>query len=370
MKIRQTKSPWFTPLLPPLISFAAATLGGAALLLISGHNVIVAFSALVGGAFGSLNNLAETLLKSTPLLLCGLAVTVAFRAGIWNIGAEGQFLAGALLAAALAPILYELPSLVAVPLLLSAGAIAGAAWGALPGWMKARRHIQEVISTILLNFIAIELIRYAVHGPLIEAGGNFPQSAALPENLRLVRMMAPTRLHLGVPLAGVMAILTQVFLFRTTAGYQLRALGANPNAARFAGMQVERLTIMTMAISGGIAGLAGAVELSGVTHRVFDNFSPGYGYTAVAVALMARLNPLSTLVTALFFGALEAGAGAMQRAANVSAVVVAVMQGLVILSIATTGALQVRRAKRKIGADVRPATTESEPSSAEVEDEW
>jgi len=360
-----------SPFVQALIAFAVSMLGGALLLLATGHNPVTAFAALFAGALGSVNNLSECLLKAIPLWLCGLAIAIAFRAGVWNIGAEGQLLIGALVATGLAPFLQKLPSALGVPLLLAAGAIAGAAWGALPGWMKARRQIQEVISTILLNFVAIELVGYAVHGPLMEIGGNFPQSAALPENLRLLRLLPPTRLHLGAVLGVVMTAATYVLLFRTVAGYQLRALGVNATAARFAGMQIERLIILAMAISGGLAGLAGAVELSGVTHRLFENFSPGYGYTAVAVALMARLNPWGIIGTAFLFGALEAGAGAMQRQANVSAVVVQIMQGLMILSIVATSAYQFRKEKSKKGLDIRQAPpTEVEPSSAEVPDEW
>ncbi len=345
MKSKQLKIQDFPLLAPTAIAFGAATLGGALLLLITGHNVITAFAALFGGAFGSLNGLAESLLKTVPLLLCGLAVAVAFRAGLWNIGAEGQMLIGALAAMALAPALSKLPSFISITLLLLTGAIAGAAWGAIPGWMKAQRRVQEVISTILLNFIALELVRYAVHGPLQEAGGNYPQSAALPEAMRLLRMLPPTRLHFGVIIAVIMAAATFIFLFRTVSGYRLRALGENPLAARYSGMRIDRLTILAMTVSGGIAGLAGAVELSGVTFRLFENFSPGYGYTAIAVALMGKLNPMTIIATSFLFGALEAGAGAMQRQANVSGVVVEFMQGLVVLSIAATAAYQLRKAK-------------------------
>jgi simple sugar transport system permease protein len=276
-------------------------------------------------------------------------------------------LIGAMAAMACAPAFSKLPPILSITLLLMSGAVAGAAWGAIPGWMKGQRRVQEVISTILLNFIAIELVRYAVHGPLQEAGGNYPQSATLPEAMRLLRMLPPTRLHFGVIVALIMAVATSVFLFRTVAGYRLRALGANPLAARYAGMRIDRLTILAMTVSGGIAGLAGAVELSGVTFRLFDNFSPGYGYTAIAVALLGKLNPLTIIATAFLFGALEAGAGAMQRQANVSGVVVDFMQGLVVLSIAATAAYQLRKAKGKQKDETKEAEAPEETMTPESE---
>jgi simple sugar transport system permease protein len=369
MKVRQLNLRQLPLLAPALIAFAVATIGGALLLLATGHNVINAFTALIIGAFGSLHNISESLLKTVPLLLCGLAVAVAFRAGLWNIGAEGQLLLGALAAAALAPMLQKTPPLLAIVMMLGGGALAGAAWGALPGWMKAHRHVQEVISTILFNFIAIELVRYAVHGPLQEAGGNFPQTSALPETMRLLRFLPPTRLHVGVIVALVAAVATSIFLVRTVAGYQLRALGANPVAARYAGMRIDHLTMLALTISGGIAGLAGAVEYSGVTFRLYENFSPGYGYTAIAVALMGKLNPLTIIGTAFMFGALEAGAGNMQRQANISAVVVEVMQGLVVLSIAATSAYQLRKAKGKQGEQIKKTGEEPEEINSAEETE-
>lgn len=342
----QAKFAWLRPATPALLAFLAATFGGGLLLLLTGHNVLVAFAALLGGAFGSANDFAEALLKTTPLLLCGLAVAVAFRAGIWNIGAEGQLLVGALIAAGFAPAFQFLPSWLGVSLLLLIGAAAGAIWGALAGWMKAKRRVQEVISTILLNFVAIELVRYSVHGPMMETAGEFPQSEALPDQLRIVRLLPPTRMHAGIVIAVAIAIAMFIFLFHTVRGYQLRALGANPKAARFAGMPIDRLTVLAMAVAGGLAGLGGAIELSGVTYRLYDNFSPGYGYTAIAVALMGKLHPLAIIGSAFLFGILEAGAGAMQRQAGVSAVVVEVLQGLVVLSMASFGAWQWWQEKR------------------------
>ncbi len=317
----------------------------ALLLWFSGYEVLPAFAALLNGAFGSTYALAETVVRSVPLLLTGLAVALAFRAGVWNIGAEGQLLAGALAAIAIAPHLAALPAALAFFFLLICSVCAGAMWASLAGWMKFQRGVPEVVSTILLNFIALELVRYAVNGPLMEAAQQFPQTDALMPELRLTRWHAPTRLHNGIFIAPILALALYVLIKQTVFGFSMRATAANATAARFAALPVERLQLASMALSGAIAGLGGAIELAGVTYRLYQNFSPGYGYTAIAVALMGRLHPLAIIGTALLFGALENGALTMQRQANVSAVIVNMMQGLVVLTIAVAGALEVNRRK-------------------------
>lgn len=327
----------------PALAFGVATAIAAMLLWLAGYEVLPAFAALINGAFGSLHACAETVVRATPLLLTGLAVALAFRAGVWNIGAEGQFLIGALAAIALAPMLEALPTFMAFFLLLMSSVAAGALWAGLAGWMKFQRGVPEVVSTILLNFIALELVRYCVNGPLMETLRQFPQTNALAPELRFARWLAPTRLHTGVPLAPLVALGVYVMFTRTAFGFNLRATAANATAARFAALNVTAIQLASMALSGAIAGLAGVVELSGVTYRMYQNFSPGYGYTAIAVALMARLHPLALIASALLFGALENGALAMQRQANVSAVLVQMMQGLVVLTIAVAGALELKR---------------------------
>lgn len=336
---------WIINLAPALSAFGIATLLAALLLLVSGYQTGLAFRALLEGAFGSAYALSETLVKSIPLLLTGAAVSLAFRAGVWNIGAEGQFLAGALAASALAAACSAsgwMSGVLGIALLLLAGGVAGGLWAGLAGVMKTRRNVPEVVSTILLNFIAIELVRYAVHGPLMETAGQFPQSDALESSLRLARLFPPTRLHAGIWLAPVMAVLCYLLIARTVFGFEMQATAANPRAARFAAIDTARVQLLSLVVSGAVAGLAGVIELAGVTYRVYDNFSPGYGYTAIAVALMARLNPLAVIFSALLFGALETGAAAMQRQANVSAVISYVIQGLVVLTMAVAGGVSLK----------------------------
>jgi simple sugar transport system permease protein len=288
-----------------------------------------ALDALLRGSVGSAAAWTVTLQKTAPLLLAGLAVALSFRAGVWNIGAEGQLLAGALGATALATRLAAgAPGLLLIPATALAGALCGAAIAAVAGALRATRGVSEVISTILLNFIAIQLVAFAVQGPLQEAAGAYPQSDPLPAAARLPAL---GRVHLGVALALFAAPLAHVFLFRTAAGFRLRAVGRSPLAARFAGISPARAGLSAICAAGALAGLAGAFEVAGVTGRLFEGLAAGTGYTAIAVALLARLEPLAVVPAALFFGALEAGAAAMQREAGVPSVVTEAVQGLVIL---------------------------------------
>ncbi len=331
---------------PSLAAVALALLVGAAFVWASGVSPALAFAALVQGAFGSLDSLSEVAVKSCPLLLTGLAIIAAFRAGVWNIGAEGQLLAGAAAIAFagryLAP---ELPALLALPAGLALAAASGAAWAALAALLKVQRNVNEVISTIMLNFVAAALLSYLVQGPLMEAGGRYPQSDALPAHMLLPRL-APYRVHAGLGLAVLAAVALQIFLFRTRRGFELRAVGGNPAAAVLAGIDARRTVLFAFALSGALAGLAGGVEVAGVTRRIYERFSPGWGFTAIAVGLLARIHPLGALLSAAFFGALDAGSNSMQRVAGVSAVLVQVIQGCVILFLAAFETYRRRAANR------------------------
>jgi simple sugar transport system permease protein len=316
--------------LPSLAALAAALLVSAVVVAVTGGSPVRAFAALLDGAFGSADSLSETLVKTCPLLLCGLGVALAFQTGIWNIGAEGQLLMGALATAWLGSRL-ALPAPVALPLMLIGAAAAGAAWSAIAGGLKVRREVNEVISTIMLNFIAFGLIGYLVQGPLMETGGRYPQTDALLPALRLPRLLPTLRVHAGLVLAVLAVGGLHVMLYRTVAGYEMRAAGLNAVAARLAGINVARRMVGAMIVSGALAGLAGGIEVSAITFRLYERFSPGYGFTAIAVALLGRLTPVGVLIAALLFGALEAGSNAMQRDAGVSSVLVSIIQATVIL---------------------------------------
>jgi simple sugar transport system permease protein len=325
----------------PTLAVALSLSAVAAFLAILGYAPGPALRALAAGAVGSQAAWTATALKATPLLLTGLAVAICFRCGVWNIGAEGQLLAGALFATAVATrLLTGAPAVLALPAVVFAGALGGCLVGAVAGALRAGRGVSEVISTILLNFVAIQLVALAVHGPLQEAAGAYPKSDPFPHAAMLP---AWGRLHLGFAIALLLAFAAQILLFRTAAGFRLRAVGLSARAARFAGISPERYTFSTLALAGGLAGLAGSFEVAGVTGQLYEGISPGHGYTAIAVALLARLHPLAVIPSAFFFGGLEAGAGAMQREAGVPAVITQIVQGVAILLSATFGLAGSRR---------------------------
>lgn len=314
------------------------------LLLVTGHAIGPALAALGRGAFGSWYAITSaTLVRAVPLGLAGLAVSLAFRAGILNVGAEGQLLMGAAAATALAVPLASASPLLAIPVLLFGGAIAGGIWAAIAATLRLRFGVLEVISTIMLNFVAQYLTGWLVRGPLQEPTHVNPQSATLPDALHLPVLLDGTRLHAGVPLVVFVAVGVWWWLANTASGFRVRAVGMNPFAAQSAGrIAVSRTVLFAFVGSGVLAGLAGSVEYGGVTYALYENFSPGYGYTAIAVALLARLHPLGVLGTALLFGALEAGANAMQRDAGVPSVVVSVVEAVLILLVVSADRLQTR----------------------------
>ena len=350
------------------VGVAALALG--AFLTLGGYDAGRALRALWEGSLGSPYALfSGTLVRATPLILAGLAVALAFRAGVLNVGAEGQLLAGAAAAAA-AGVAWgpSLGRLTLVPV-LAGGAAAGALWAAAPARLRRRHGVLEVISTIMMNFVALHAVGWLVRGPLQEPLRIYPQTAELPEAARMPRLdtllpdaLAPgTRLHAGFALAVATAIALWWVLRFTAAGFRVRAAGAGPEAAASAGLvDVGRTTGAAFLLSGALAGLAGAVEVTGVTYALYENISPGYGYTAIAVALLAGLHPLGVIATGTAFGALEAGAGAMQRDAAVPSVVVSAVEAsaiLVLLAAARLGApgglTLPRFGGRKPAADAR-----------------
>ncbi len=316
-----------------LLAAAVGLAAGAVAILLSGSNPLSAYAALAEGAMGSAYGWSEVAVKSCPLIITGLGVALAFRAGIWNIGAEGQLVAGALLAVWLGTRPLPIPAVIGLPLTLGAAFVGGALLAAIAALLKLRRGVDEVISTIMLNFIVLGLVGYLVQGPLMEAAGRYPQSDAMLEFARVPRLVGGMRIHLGLVAALLLVPLCSYLLFATRFGFVLRAVGANPTAARTAGMAVGRCTLLTFAVSGALAGLAGGIEVAAVTYRMYESFSPGYGYTAIAVALLGRLNPVGVLLAALLFGVLDAGSGSMQRVAGVSSALVSLIQACVIFAI-------------------------------------
>ena len=325
----------------------AATLAAAAgSLALGGFDPWRALGALVTGSLGSPTAvLSITLVRAVPLMLTGLAVALAFRAGIWNIGAEGQLYAGAVAGVAVALSAPQgMPGWLLVPSTLVVGAVAGAAWAAIPAVLRLRAGVGEVITTILMNFVGIHLAAWMVHGPLQEARGVFPQTDRIPDVARLPILVPGSRLHLGFALAVLLALGLWAWLRFTASGFRVRAVGESPGAARVAGrIDDGRVLLRVFLASGAIAGLAGVVQVTGVTFALYEDFSPDWGYTAIAVALLAGLHPVGVLVSGALFGALEGGAGAMQREAGVPAGWVQAVEALAILSILAVNRFLARR---------------------------
>jgi ABC-type uncharacterized transport system permease subunit len=317
----------------------------AAGLQLAGYDATAAISALWRGAFGSWYALTSaTLVRAVPLIIIGLGIALAFRAGVLNIGAEGQFYAGAIAATWVGLHVAGRPAAVALPAVLAAAFLAGAAWVVVPVWLQFRYGVLEVISTLLLNFVAESLVSLMVQGPLQESQHIYPQSDPIAATARLP-VLPGTRLHAGLLLALLAAIGLWYVFGRTLWGFRLRAVGAGPRAAEISGrVDARRMMALALLGSGALAGLAGGVEVTGVSYALFQNLSPGYGFTAIAVALLARLQPLGVLVTGFLFGALEAGAGGMQREAGVPAVAVYVVEAIVILVVLLADAATRRQA--------------------------
>ena len=328
---------WLVALGSLLIGLTVLALG----LALAGFDPIAALGALWTGAFGSWYAFTSaTLVRAVPLIVIGLGLALAFRAGAFNIGAEGQFYAGAIAATWIGLHVGSLPPVLAVTVVLAGSVLAGGLWVAVPVLLRVRYGVLEVISTLLLNFVADATTSLVVQGPLQERQGIYPQSDPIAAAARLP-LLPGTRLHAGLLLALVGAVILRYLFRRTLWGFQLQAVGLGPRAAEISGrIDSRRMAATALALSGGIAGLAGGVEVGGVSYALFQNLSPGYGFTAIAVALLGRLEPFGVVLAGLLFGALEAGAGAMQREAGVPAVAVYVVEAVVIVVVLLAEALR------------------------------
>lgn len=326
----------------PLGAVAIALVLCAVAMLVAGVSPLDGFSALLGGALGGAPEIAETLTQTTFLLFPALGVCVAFRAGLFNIGAEGQLLIGGLLAGAVGARLI-LPGEIAIPLILLAGIVGGGIWGAIAGVLKARFGANEVIATLMLNFIAAFLASYLVRGPLKSPLATGAETAPLPPGSWLPALIPDTRLSIALLIAIALAIVLQFALRRTVFGYELRAMGEAPEAARRNQVNIARLTWLALSLSGGIAGLGGAAIVSGELHRFNTELSPGYGFTAIAVALVGDLNPLWICVAAFGFGVLEAGGLAMQASAQVPKDAIHLIEGIIVLILSARRYITTRR---------------------------
>ncbi len=353
----------------PVFATLAALLVGAFMLLALGANPFVAYGALIQGAFGSVNSIADTLVRATPLLFVGLGICIAFRGGVTNIGGEGQFVAGALCATMVGLSFPDGPALLIVLLALLAGALGGAIWGGIPGLLKAHFNVNEILSTIMMNQIAVQGMNFLLLGPLIDPiqlqrASRIPQTTRLSAAFDLPRLV-PTRLHLGTLIAVVMAVLVYLLLWRTTLGYRIRAVGLNREAARYAGINVPRHIALALALSGALAGLAGAVQVFGVNFRMFTDgsatgFTGSAGFHGIVAALFGQLHPLGTIPAAFFFGGLLVGANRMQRAVQVPAALIVTLNGLVVVFVVSTELWRQQRARRRMAEQAAAQLAEHE----------
>ncbi len=344
-------------LLLPLLATLLALGVGAVMLLLLDVNPVTAYKAMWEGAFGTPNALAETLVKSTPLMLVGIGICISFRGNVINIGGEGQMIVGAILATWLGLTFTDWPGWLMIAMALLLGFLGGALWGGIPGYLKAYFGVNEILSTVMMNAIAVQLMNYLLRGPMIDPSqaqlaSKIPQTARLPEAFRLPRWV-PTRLHLGFLLALVLAVVVYFLLWRTTLGYRIRAVGQNAFAARYAGINVKRQVVLALLLSGAFAGLAGAVQVYGVNYRMITDgsasgFTGSAGFNGIVAALFGQLHPLGTIPASIFFGALLVGANKMQRVVQVPSALITALNGLVVVFVVSSDYWRRKKERQRL----------------------
>jgi simple sugar transport system permease protein len=341
--------------LTPVAAVLLALLIGGVMLALLGSNPWAAYKALFVGAFGSTNALADTIVKATPLLFVGLGICISYRGGVLNIGGEGQFVVGAISATAVALSFPHWPGWLLILVSLLSGTVAGAVWGGIAGFLKAYFNVNEILSTIMLNYIAVFGMNYLLRGPMmdplqIKLGSFIPQTARLPRVADLPRLI-PTRLHLGAVIAVLFAILVYIFLWRTTIGFRIRIVGKNLRAAVGAGTNVKRYMVLSLLLAGALAGLGGAVEVLGLHHRMFTDgtasgFTGSAGFNGIVAALFGQLHPIGTIPASFLLGALLTGANKMQRVVQVPSALMGALNGLIVLFVVGSEILRRYQTKR------------------------
>ncbi len=337
----------------PLLAILIALLVGAVMLLLLGANPLMAYYTMVRGVFGSLSGITQSLVKATPLLLVGLGICIAFRASVINIGGEGQIIAGALMATWFSLQFRTWPGWLLLPTTLVMGFLAGAFWGFIPGILKARLNVNEILSTVMMNAIGLQFMNLLIRGPLIDpagvtAGTYLAQSERLPQQVWLGRLIPQTLLHSGAVIALVLAVLVYVFLWRTTIGYRIRAVGLNPDASRYAGIPVPFYQALSLTLAGGFAGLAGVIEVIGVHRRLLEGITSGYGFSGIVAALFGGLHPLGLIPASWLFGSLLVGADMMQRSVQVPSALIDALLGLIVLLVVGSQMWSRRLATRRV----------------------
>jgi ABC-type uncharacterized transport system permease subunit len=335
---------WLRAATPILLAFAGSFVIGGIMIAISGDNPFQAYGAILKGAVGDSYNIAATLSKALPIVGAGICAALAFKAGLLNIGGEGQIVLGGL-GAILVALYFPTPGFLALSLALLAALLAGGVWALMTGWFETQFRVPILVSSLLLNFLATGFVSYMVNFPLLEPGGARSQSAMINEASRLPRLFAGTQLSAGLFLIIAIVILATFVLRRTSDGYELRLFGANPAFAEASGINPVRLTLITMFFSGAVAGITGAIQVLGVHYRLIDGalVGPGFAWTGVMAAILANNNPIGVVVAGLFFAAVQTGAAGMERATSVPAELSFVVQAIMILFIASREALHGQR---------------------------
>ena len=374
-------------LVPFGIALLAALVVASFLLLALNANPFTAFAAMLEGAFGSQNATAETFVKATPILFVAIGITIAFRGGVINIGGEGQMIAGAVAGVAVTLAIGESLGWLVIPITLIVGFVAGGLYGGLAGFLKAYFDVNEILSTIMLNQIAVQLMNYLLNGPLLDpetAGlNNIPKTARIAEVAQLPRLsfsfvsleiFTRTRLHYGAVLAIVLAFVIYVLLWRTTLGYRIRAVGLNQRASRYAGINVKQQMVLSMFLAGGFAGLAGVVQVLGLQYRLQTDGSPaGFtasaGFNGIVAALFGGLNPIGAIPASAFFGSLLVGAQKMQREIGVPAAMITAINGLIVVFVVSSQIFILRRSRRRVGAAMQAIEDAQPPISSPAREE-
>lgn len=337
----------FSSVWRPLLSIAAAIAVSSIILIIFGYGVIDSYKAMFIASFKSLRTFGNLLNNTCPLIFCGLAVAISYRSSVFNIGAEGQFLAGTIATCAIGIVGDGIPRIPLIIIMIAAGMAAGAAWAFIPGFLKAKYDISEIITTIMFNYIALQIIGCLTRTVMRDTSQADPQSFPIADKAWLPYLISGTKMNSGIVFAIIAAIVIYILLFKTPFGFDVRAVGYNKTASLYAGIKVEGIMIKTMLISGMIAGLGGAVEVMGSSHYIFEKISNGFGYTGIAVSVLANNNPIGAVLSALLFGFLKTGSSSMQRLIGTSAQFTTVIQAIIIIFVAISAASNMGGAKPK-----------------------
>lgn len=325
----------------PALALVGALIVSSIVLVIFGYDVFESYKAMVGASFNNLRTVGNLVNNTTPLLFCGLAVAISYRSSVFNIGAEGQFIAGTVAACWIGIIGGSIPAILLIPLMIIAGAIAGALWAFIPGYLKARYEINEVITTIMFNYIALQGIGFLTRTVLRDTNQADPQSFKIVDHAWLPYLLPGTKMNSGIVIGIIVAIILFIILFKTSYGFNVRAVGYNKTASKYAGISVQSITTRTMMLAGAIAGIGGAIEVSGSSHFIFEKISNGFGYTGIAISVLANNNPIGVIFSSFLFGFLKTGSSSMQRIINTSAQFTSVIQAIIILFIAISASSNV-----------------------------